>query len=204
MNPALHHDALTLPPAHSHLKLLPPRASPQSQYSHYGQPPGPYSIARSNHEPPDHFEVSPSKRQRLRESEPAGGITNNASQHQLLPAMDSKLPIGFDMGPRGSEYARGRPRGDSIEGRATPIPVAPAVSKSRRVRTGCLTCRERHLKCDEGLPECNNCRKSNRECKRGVRLNFIDVQVKNPPYMPPTPLEWSGMCCHDLTLCCRY
>ncbi|KAM7203842.1 hypothetical protein V8F20_003848 [Naviculisporaceae sp. PSN 640] len=98
------------------------------------------------------------------------------------------------MGPRGPEYARGRPRGDSLERRAstaTPIPAAPVVSKSRRVRTGCLTCRERHLKCDEGLPECANCRKSNRECKRGVRLNFIDVQVKNPPYMPPTPLEWS-------------
>ncbi|KAF4816217.1 Transcription activator AMTR1 [Colletotrichum siamense] len=33
-------------------------------------------------------------------------------------------------------------------------------------------------------------KRSNRECKRGVRLNFIDVQVKKPPYMPPT-VEWS-------------
>ena len=75
---------------------------------------------------------------------------------------------------------------------AAAVPTAPAGSKSRRVRTGCLTCRERHLKCDEGLPDCHNCRKSNRECKRGVRLNFIDITVKKPPYMPPT-VEWSGM-----------
>ena len=65
-------------------------------------------------------------------------------------------------------------------------------NKSRRVRTGCLTCRGRHLKCDEAFPECNNCRKSCRECKRGLRLNFIDTRVKSPPFVPPT-LEWSGM-----------
>ncbi|KAK0259829.1 hypothetical protein LTS09_005672 [Friedmanniomyces endolithicus] len=56
-----------------------------------------------------------------------------------------------------------------------------AASKPRRVRTGCLTCRERHLKCDEGMPSCNNCNKSNRECKRGVRLNFIDLWTERPP-----------------------
>ncbi|KAI0889521.1 uncharacterized protein GGS22DRAFT_176826 [Annulohypoxylon maeteangense] len=62
--------------------------------------------------------------------------------------------------------------------------------KSRRVRTGCLTCRERHLKCDEGTPDCLNCRKSNRECKRGVRLNFIDMTCKEPPYIPMAE-EWA-------------
>lgn len=67
-----------------------------------------------------------------------------------------------------------------------------ANNKSRRVRTGCLTCRGRHLKCDEAFPECNNCRKSCRECKRGLRLNFIDTRVKSPPFVPPT-LGWSGM-----------
>ncbi|KAI4867996.1 hypothetical protein F4820DRAFT_171497 [Hypoxylon rubiginosum] len=66
--------------------------------------------------------------------------------------------------------------------------VVPA--KSRRVRTGCLTCRERHLKCDEATPDCLNCRKSNRDCKRGVRLNFIDMTCKEPPYTPPTE-EWA-------------
>ncbi|RPA85129.1 hypothetical protein BJ508DRAFT_13414 [Ascobolus immersus RN42] len=60
---------------------------------------------------------------------------------------------------------------------------APAVPRplAKRVRTGCLTCRERHLKCDEGKPICQNCRKSNRNCKRGFRLNFIDTKVLEEP-----------------------
>ncbi|KAI0101495.1 hypothetical protein GGR51DRAFT_574902 [Nemania sp. FL0031] len=61
--------------------------------------------------------------------------------------------------------------------------------KSKRVRTGCLTCRERHLKCDEGTPDCRNCRKSNRECKRGIKLSFIDLTCKEPPYIPQAD-EW--------------
>ena len=60
-------------------------------------------------------------------------------------------------------------------------PDGEGDSKPKRVRTGCLTCRSRHLKCDEGLPECNNCRKSNRLCQRGVRLNFIDTWIERPP-----------------------
>ncbi|KAF2813098.1 uncharacterized protein BDZ99DRAFT_381672 [Mytilinidion resinicola] len=76
---------------------------------------------------------------------------------------------------------------------ATTTPAADAtqaVSKPKRVRTGCLTCRERHLKCDEALPICQNCKKSNRQCKRGIRLNFIDTHVKAPPEVPPTQ-EWT-------------
>lgn len=56
-----------------------------------------------------------------------------------------------------------------------------SASKPKRVRTGCLTCRERHLKCDEATPDCNNCKKSNRACKRGVKLNFIDTWTQAPP-----------------------
>ena len=79
----------------------------------------------------------------------------------------------------------------TTETAVTTVPTDPdaAASRPKRVRTGCLTCRERHLKCDEGLPDCVNCRKSSRLCKRGVRLNFIDTQVKTPPITPPT-LEW--------------
>lgn len=82
------------------------------------------------------------------------------------------------------------PGNDGSSATAAEAPTA-AASKPKRVRTGCLTCRERHLKCDEGLPNCLNCRKSSRECKRGVRLNFIDTQIKSPPMIPPTA-DWSG------------
>ncbi|KAK7926685.1 C6 zinc finger domain-containing protein [Apiospora marii] len=40
-------------------------------------------------------------------------------------------------------------------------------------------------------PDCLNCRKSNRECKRGVRLNFIDLTCKEPPILLPPTDEWS-------------
>ena len=62
--------------------------------------------------------------------------------------------------------------------------------KPKRVRTGCLTCRERHLKCDEGLPDCQNCKKSNRACKRGIRLNFIDTKCDQPPVLMPRTHDW--------------
>lgn len=53
------------------------------------------------------------------------------------------------------------------------------LKKSRvpatRSRNGCLTCRARHIKCDEGLPNCKNCIKSNKVCQRGKRLNFFKI-----------------------------
>ncbi|CZR58511.1 uncharacterized protein PAC_08403 [Phialocephala subalpina] len=35
----------------------------------------------------------------------------------------------------------------------------------RRVRTGCLTCRKRRVKCDQAKPTCNRCRNANYECE---------------------------------------
>ena len=34
----------------------------------------------------------------------------------------------------------------------------------KRTKTGCQTCRNRRIKCDEQKPECNNCIKSKRQC----------------------------------------
>ncbi|KAK4243654.1 hypothetical protein C7999DRAFT_18025 [Corynascus novoguineensis] len=38
-----------------------------------------------------------------------------------------------------------------------------------RSREGCLTCRSRHVKCDETRPVCGNCRKSKRNCRQTDR-----------------------------------
>ncbi|KAF4463253.1 Lysine biosynthesis regulatory LYS14 [Fusarium albosuccineum] len=38
-------------------------------------------------------------------------------------------------------------------------------SRRLRVTTGCLTCRQRHVKCDEKKPKCVNCGKKNRTCR---------------------------------------
>lgn len=35
----------------------------------------------------------------------------------------------------------------------------------RRVRTGCITCRRRRIKCDEGRPICDRCRAANFHCE---------------------------------------
>jgi len=67
---------------------------------------------------------------------------------------------------------------------------ATPAQKPKRVRTGCLTCRKRHLKCDEGLPICQNCKKSSRKCERGVRLNFLETTIEAPPYLLARTHDW--------------
>ncbi|KIV83627.1 hypothetical protein, variant 4 [Exophiala sideris] len=42
----------------------------------------------------------------------------------------------------------------------------------KRTRTGCKTCRERKLKCDEAAPECGNCVKSKKICIRSEGVTF--------------------------------
>jgi hypothetical protein len=139
-----------------------------------------------------------------------GGSYSTGAQHGASPVSRQGTPVAFPVGtshlfvqleqpasrvtpPPAAPVKAARNRNGGNSSGSKPATLAsPVPGKSRRVRTGCLTCRERHLKCDERLPDCNNCRKSNRECRRGIRLNFIDVQVNDPPCVPPTT-EWSGM-----------
>lgn len=75
----------------------------------------------------------------------------------------------------------------TVDGRPTDPESATSVAKSKRTRTGCLTCRGRHLKCDESFPNCRNCVKSKKSCKRGIRLNFIDTHAPTDlPILPPS------------------
>ncbi|KIW34456.1 uncharacterized protein PV07_01234 [Cladophialophora immunda] len=48
----------------------------------------------------------------------------------------------------------------------------------RRVRTGCLTCRGRRRKCDEGKPQCQNCRTKNLHCRYGLNITFVGSKKK--------------------------
>lgn len=100
-----------------------------------------------------------------------------------LEERTSKLAIEDQMAASDAENTSSTPSTAT-----EPPPEAPAAAKPKRVRTGCLTCRERHLKCDEGLPVCQNCKRSSRTCKRGVRLNFIDTKVGEEV---PQSSEWS-------------
>ena len=40
------------------------------------------------------------------------------------------------------------------------------------------------------MPICMNCKKSNRPCKRGIKLNFIDTTCEQPPYLLPPTHDW--------------
>ncbi|KAJ5259628.1 hypothetical protein N7478_012609 [Penicillium angulare] len=51
------------------------------------------------------------------------------------------------------------------------------MTEKRRRKTGCLTCRSRHVKCDERKPECERCEKANVECagyaeKRQLKVRY--------------------------------
>lgn len=41
---------------------------------------------------------------------------------------------------------------------------ATTAERKRRVKTGCLTCRQRRVKCDERKPTCQRCEAANIEC----------------------------------------
>ncbi|KAI0525919.1 hypothetical protein F5B22DRAFT_260157 [Xylaria bambusicola] len=57
----------------------------------------------------------------------------------------------------------------------------------KRTKTGCLTCRKRRIKCDEGKPTCNNCLRSKRQCEGyNQRVIFKDPlgAIAGAPYGP--------------------
>ncbi|KAH0495107.1 hypothetical protein TgHK011_008677 [Trichoderma gracile] len=45
--------------------------------------------------------------------------------------------------------------------------------QKRRARTGCLRCRTRRRKCDEGKPRCQRCVDAEAECVYGQRVSFL-------------------------------
>ncbi|KAH7030936.1 uncharacterized protein B0I36DRAFT_362728 [Microdochium trichocladiopsis] len=51
------------------------------------------------------------------------------------------------------------------DGDDTADPSSRKAAVRKRTKTGCLTCRKRRIKCDEGRPTCNNCIKSKRQCE---------------------------------------
>lgn len=59
----------------------------------------------------------------------------------------------------------------------------------KRTKTGCLTCRKRRIKCDEGRPTCNNCLKSKRQCEGyHQRVIFKDPYSSGP--FGPNPIQY--------------
>ncbi|KAJ9492508.1 hypothetical protein VN97_g709 [Penicillium thymicola] len=49
----------------------------------------------------------------------------------------------------------------------------PKQTRLTRCRTGCMRCRVRRRKCDEGKPRCRNCIDRNFQCQYGPQLTFL-------------------------------
>ncbi|WZH48204.1 hypothetical protein QYS62_009372 [Fusarium acuminatum] len=45
-------------------------------------------------------------------------------------------------------------------------------AKHKRTRSGCLNCRRKKRKCDEGRPACGTCRRRNESCEWGLKIAF--------------------------------
>ncbi|KAH6612979.1 fungal-specific transcription factor domain-containing protein [Boeremia exigua] len=60
------------------------------------------------------------------------------------------------------------------------IAQPPRVVKSTRSRSGCLTCRKRHQKCDETKPHCINCQLRGVECG-GYSIRLTDFTACSGP-----------------------
>ncbi|KAJ5722149.1 transcriptional regulator family: Fungal Specific TF [Penicillium malachiteum] len=107
--------------------------------------------------------------------------SNSGNNGQSQPGQMPQAPIGSPMPPMSSmgQYMTGYPSNTSQSGMSQdgqmqyPHAGDPNQMLSggrhkkevkRRTKTGCLTCRKRRIKCDEGHPVCRNCVKSKREC----------------------------------------
>ncbi|KAF5721547.1 transcriptional regulatory moc3 [Fusarium globosum] len=74
-----------------------------------------------------------------------------------------------------------------------------------RVRSGCLTCRARKVKCDEAKPVCDNCTRLRRQCTYKPRRVFRQTaSADNSPPGQPSSLHFEGVPqaleAHDISL----
>lgn len=69
----------------------------------------------------------------------------------------------------------------------------PGKDIKRRTKSGCLTCRQRRIKCDESKPCCLRCQKSRRICDYSARLVFLDPPAQIGRGIGPPSLDPSGL-----------
>ena len=82
------------------------------------------------------------------------------------------------------------PSGQSEDTRAT-------RRKHKKSRKGCLTCKRRHVRCDENVPRCFNCSRGNRPCSYEAQEHddgsrVIPLDDEDPEIIPATITEQSG------------
>ncbi|KFA52534.1 hypothetical protein S40293_09955 [Stachybotrys chartarum IBT 40293] len=71
-----------------------------------------------------------------------------------------------------------------VRRRATANCMAPPRKPHKKLRSGCNTCKQRHVKCDEARPACRNCQQRQKDCSYS--------KLKPPPASGPAGTPSSG------------
>ncbi|KAL3475493.1 hypothetical protein BJX99DRAFT_159037 [Aspergillus californicus] len=151
--------------------------TPQHQYS----PQQNASTHQQQHPPQNNQGQMHQQSQQSPEMYSASPPLNNASM-QGQASHVPQAPIGSPMPPMASvsQYMggySGMNSGSQMHYQLSESKMSRHKKEvKRRTKTGCLTCRKRRIKCDEGHPVCRNCVKSKREC-----LGY------DPVFKQPTP-----------------
>ncbi|KAI3573650.1 hypothetical protein IWW34DRAFT_706575 [Fusarium oxysporum f. sp. albedinis] len=75
-------------------------------------------------------------------------------------------------------------------------------TSASKVRTGCITCKRRHIKCDEAKPHCRNCVRNQRKCEGYVipekrRNNAFQIRWDSKQITRAAPLRTQLPLAHD-------
>ncbi|KAF2721947.1 hypothetical protein K431DRAFT_62442 [Polychaeton citri CBS 116435] len=89
---------------------------------------------------------------------PPFGALYPIPQPQIIP------PLSFQHGVYMEEPAQSMPSHPQAPRSRRRTAHGPDHIKHRRTRSGCYTCRQRRVKCDEARPTCERCKKGKREC----------------------------------------
>ncbi|KAM0457908.1 hypothetical protein ACHAPV_006453 [Trichoderma viride] len=98
--------------------------------------------------------------------------------------------------PQGDENIQLPPAPVPADAPQDNIEAAKPTKRGRRsnpkVKTGCLNCKQRRIKCDEMRPACSQCVRSKKECvgypapSRIARSTAADVRIAPKPLAPPS------------------
>ncbi|QPC58908.1 hypothetical protein HYE67_001139 [Fusarium culmorum] len=72
----------------------------------------------------------------------------------------------------------------------TPGKGKPKGKQYTRSRTGCLTCRQRHQKCDETRPVCGNCLLVQRQCEYPTAV--LPLRERRKKFLPGEQQPWTN------------
>ncbi|KKK25087.1 C6 finger domain protein [Aspergillus rambellii] len=178
--PALSNGIHSQPPSQQHSPHHQQQQPPQQQYSPHQQ------LHQQSQQSPDMYHNHQGISSQMNSSSMQG-------QSSHIPQAPIGSPMPSNMPPMASvsQYMAGYPTNVSQMGMSPgaqmryQLPGDPNKMLSggrhkkevkRRTKTGCLTCRKRRIKCDEGHPVCRNCVKSKRDC-----LGY------DPVFKQPTP-----------------